>query len=157
MSDENPPQPYYVRFTAAKLKQFKQGYETASTNGQRAFYMLSALNMCAASRRRRVGEERISGRPLPGWLHDAISENLAAQLPPVPQKELALVFGDRLLRAEYKAKGVSGYQAEVEAAKALGFYRKKKSEDTVEAEARAVEALRKARSRYREKLRRKGY
>src|SRR5262245_16452554 len=134
MSERKPH--FVVRFTAAKLKEFEQGYKAATTNGQRAFYMLSAHNMCA-------------GRSPPGWLQDAISENLAAQLPPVPQNELAFVVGEKQLRAEYKAKGLSGPEAELEAAKRLGIYKPGK-EDAVQ-----IENLRRRRSRYRAKLRRK--
>ena len=61
-------------------------------------------------------------RALPGWLYIATSDLWTAGLAPFPQKELALVFGYKQLRAEYEAEGVSGAKAELKAAKALGFY-----------------------------------
>jgi hypothetical protein len=135
----------------AKLKTFEQQYKAATTDEERAWYALSAFNMCPT-------------RPLPGWLYAATSDLWAAQLPPVLQNELAFVVGDAQLRAEYKDKGLSGQQAEIETAKAFKFYKHMEVEGATEteqrdlrkeAEQRALETLRRTRSRYRAKLRRK--
>ena len=127
-------------FPGLPLKILERKYKAATTDEERAFYALSALNMCA-------------NHPLPGWLYSATSDLWAAQLPPMPQSELALVVGYEQLRAECKAEGLSGYEADLKIAKEFGFL--KPGKDDAEQQERAVHNLQRTRSRYRVKLRRK--